>query len=207
MKIIGLTGSIAAGKSTVAKWVNELGIASHDADLVVHELLGPGGGAVAKVLTLFGSHLGCLAMGINRNPLGDEVFAAPQKRSQLEYILHPMVRKHRDTFIMLQRGQAAPAVVLNVPLLFETKGDVICDYIIVVHASTKTTIARALARPEMTRQKLSYILAAQIPTDDKITRADLVLNSDLSKEVTYKRLINWFSKVGISISTARHLKF
>ena len=206
MKIIGLTGSIAAGKSTVAKWINELGIATYDADLVVHGLLGPGGGAVAKILTVFGPHFGCLALGINRDLLGNEVFAAPEKRNQLESILHPMVREHRDAFIIWQRGQATLAVVLNVPLLFETNSDMICDYTIVVHASTETTIARALSRPGMTRKKLSYILGAQMPTDDKIARADLALDSDLSKEETYSHLMSWFSKIGVPILIAGHLK-
>ena len=205
MHIIGLTGSIAAGKSTVAKWINELGIVIYDADLVVHELLGPGGGAVAEVLTVFGPHFGCLAEGINRDLLGNEVFAAPEKRNQLESILHPMVREHRDAFIVWQRGQAALTVVLNVPLLFETNGDMICDYTIVVHASAETTITRALARPGMTREKLNYIFAAQMPTDEKISRADLTLDSDLSKEETYSHLINWFSKIGIPTLAAGHL--
>ena len=206
MQIIGLTGSIATGKSEVAKWINELGIATYDADLVVHELLGPGGGAVAKVLTLMGPHFGCLAMGINRDLLGNEVFASPEKRNQLESILHPMVRERRDAFIMWQRGQAALAVVLNVPLLFETKGDMICDYTIVVHASVETTISRALARPGMTRKKLNHILAAQLPTDNKMMRADLTLDSDLSKAETYSHLVNWFFKIGIPISAVENLK-
>ena len=206
MQIIGLTGSIAAGKSTVANWINELGIATYDADLVVHELLGPGGGAVAKVLTVFGPQFGCLAMGINRDLLGNEVFAAPEKRNQLETILHPLVRQYRDAFIIGQRSQDALAVVLNVPLLFETNGDMICDYTVVVHASVETTTARALARPGMTRQKLSHILAAQMPTDEKIIRADLTLDSDLSKKETYSRLVSWFLKIGISTSAAIYLK-
>ena len=205
MQIIGLTGSIAAGKSTVAKWINELGIATYDADLVVHGLLGPGGGAVAKILTVFGPHFGCLALDINRDLLGNEVFAAPEKRNQLESILHPMVREYRDAFIMWQRCQGAVAVVLNVPLLFETNGDMICDYTIVVHASAETILTRALARPGMTRKKVSDIFAAQMPTDDKITRADLTLDTGLPKEETYNHLINWFSKIGIPTLTARHL--
>ncbi|MDC1381971.1 dephospho-CoA kinase [Candidatus Puniceispirillum sp.] len=206
MQIIGLTGSIAAGKSTVAKWINELGIATHDADLVVHELLGPGGKAVAKVLKVFGAHFGCLDMGINRDLLGNEVFAAPEKRNQLESILHPLVCEHRDAFLMWQLGQGALVVVLNVPLLFETSGDLICDYTIVVHASVETTAARALIRPGMTREKLSDILAAQIPTDEKIIRADLALDSDLSKEETFDDLVKWLSKIGISILSARQLR-
>ena len=195
MKIIGLTGTIAAGKST--KWIHELGIATHDADLVVHELLNPGGRAVSEVLAAFGPQFGSLATGINRNLLGSEIFAAPQKRRQLEIILHPMVLEHRDSFIMQKRKTAAPAVVLDVPLLFETNGEMLCDYVIVAYANAETIADRALARPGMTRQKLNYILASQIPTGDKLKRADLALDTDLSKEETYGHLIEWLSGVGL----------
>ena len=199
MKIIGLTGSIAAGKSTIAEWINELGIATHDSDVAVHELLGPDGRAVKNILAEFGSHFGTIAGGIDRKLLGDEVFAAPQKRSRLESILHPMVRQHREVFIAEQRETNAPAIVLDVPLLFETGGEAICDYVIVVHASAKTIVKRALARPGMTKDKLSSILASQIPSDEKRARADLALDSDLPKNQTRNQLINWLSVIGLSI--------
>ncbi len=198
MKIIGVTGSIAAGKSTIVGWINELGIATHDSDSSVHELLGPYGGAVQDVLTEFGPHFGTIADGIDRKSLGDEVFATPQKRLKLESILHPMVRQHRDVFIAEQRKANAAAIVLDVPLLFETGGEVMCDYVIVVHASAKTTVKRALARPGMTKDKLALILASQTPSDDKKARADLVLDSDISKDQTRNQLIDWLSVIGLS---------
>ena len=199
MKIIGLTGSIAAGKSTIVGWVNELGIATHDSDCAVHELLGPDGRAVQDVLEEFGSHFGTIAGGINRKSLGDEVFSSPQKRLTLESILHPMVRQHRDAFIAEQRKANAAAIVLDVPLLFETGGEVMCDYVIVVHTSSKTTVKRALARPGMTKDKLASILASQIPSDDKKARADLALDSDMPKYQTRNQLIDWLSAIGLSI--------
>lgn len=199
MKIIGLTGSIAAGKSTIAGWVNELGIATYDADNTVHKLLGPGGGAVEEVLKKFGSHLGTTVSGIDRKSLGDEVFISPQKRKKLEFILHPLVRHYRDTFISQWRNANAAAVVLDVPLLFETGGETMCDYVIVVYASAQTTAKRALARPGMTKEKLTAILSSQMPADDKRLRADLSLNSDLRKDQTRKHLINWLSGVGLII--------
>jgi dephospho-CoA kinase len=199
MKIIGLTGSIAAGKSTIVGWINELGIATHDSDLAVHELLGPGGRAVQDVLVEFGSYFGTIASGIDRKLLGDEVFSAPQKRLKLESILHPMVRQHRDSFIAEQRNANSAAIVLDVPLLFETGGEAICDYVIVVHASTKTTVKRALARPGMTEDKLALIMASQMSSDDKKARADLTLDSDLPKGQTRNKLIDWFSVIGLSI--------
>ena len=135
----------------------------------------------------------------SKKSLGDEVFATPQKRLKLESILHPMVRQHRDVFIAEQRKANAAAIVLDVPLLFETGGEVMCDYVIVVHASAKTTVKRALARPGMTKDKLALILASQIPSDDKKARADLVLDSDISKDQTRNQLIDWLSAIGLSI--------
>ena len=199
MKIIGLTGSIAAGKSTIVGWIKELGIATHDSDCAVHELLGPDGRAVRDVLVEFGSQFGTIAGGINRKLLGDEIFSTPQKRLILETILHPMVRQHRDAFIAEQRKANARAIVLDVPLLFETGGEAICDYVIVVHASYKTTVKRALTRPGMNKDKLDSILSSQMPSDDKKARADLTLNSDISKDKTRNQLIDWLSGIGLTI--------
>ena len=199
MKIIGPTGSIAAGKSTIVGWVNELGIATHDSDCAVHELLGPDGRAVPDVLKEFGSHFGTIAGGINRKLLGDEVFSTPQKRLRLESILHPMVRQHRDAFIAKQRKANAVAIVLDVPLLFETGGEAMCDYVIVVYASSKTTVKRALARPGMTKDKLASILASQIPSGDKKAWADLALDTDMPKDQTRNQLIDWLSAIGLFI--------
>ena len=199
MKIIGLTGSIAAGKSTIAGWIKELGIATHDSDRAVHELLGPDGRAVHNVLVEFGSHFGTIDGGINRKSLGDEIFPVPQKRLKLETILHPLVRQHRDAFIAAQRKVNAAAIVLDVPLLFETGGEAMCDYVIVVYASFETTAKRALARPGMTKHKLASILASQMPTDDKKARADLALDSDIPKDQTRNQLIDWLSDIGLYI--------
>ena len=199
MKIIGLTGSIAAGKSTIAQWINELGIATHDSDRAVHELLGPGGRAVKDVLAEFGSHFGTIAHGINRRALGDEVFSEPQKRLTLESIVHPMVRQHRDAFIAENREVHAEAILLDFPLLFETGGEALCDYVIVVHASAETTFKRALARPGMTKEKLALILASQMPVDDKKARADLTLDSDLPRDQTRNQLMDWLCVIGLSI--------
>ena len=202
MKVIGLTGSIAAGKSTVAGWIRDLGIAVHDADAAVHELLSPHGTAVDAILAEFepdlaGHDIGSLEKGINRQALGNYVFTRPQARKQLESILHPLVRQHRDAFLDRYRAIAAPAVVLDVPLLFETGGDAICDYVIVVYASATTTAKRALARTGMTPAKFAAILASQIPVDAKKKWADLCLDSDLQPDATRQDLIKWLAAIQV----------
>jgi len=202
MKIIGLTGSIAAGKSTVAGWVRDLGIAIHDADAAVHELLGPDGAAVADIIGVFGADTGSIATGIDRQALGNLVFANPPRRKQLEAILHPMVRQHRDAFIHRHREAGASAVLLDVPLLFETGGEAICDYVIVVYASTATITQRALSRTGMTAAKLEAILASQMPVAEKKQRADLLLDTDLDQDATRQDLIRWLSAIDVPMVEA-----
>ena len=107
------------------------------------------------------------------------------------------MRQHRDAFLDKHRVFAAPAVVLDVPLLFETGGDAVCDHIIVVYASAETTAKRALARPGMTQAKLAAILASQMSVDEKKKRADLCLDSDLQPDATRQDLIKWLSAIHV----------
>ena len=109
-----------------------------------------------------------------------------------------MISQHRDAYRSAAEAKAA-AIVLDVPLLFETGLEGSGDYVIVVHASAKTTVKRALARPGMTKDKLASILASQMPSDDKKARADLTLDSDLRKDQTRDELTNWLSSIGLSI--------
>ena len=107
------------------------------------------------------------------------------------------MRQHRDAFLDKHRSIAAPAVVLDVPLLFETGGDAVCDHIIVVYASGETTAKRALARAGMTPAKFAAILASQMPVDEKKKRADLCLDSDLQPDLTRQDLIKWLAAINV----------
>lgn len=188
MIIIGLTGSVASGKSTVAGWIAERGIAVHDADSAVHSLLAADGAAVPDIIARFGTSVLADDGGIDRKKLGNHVFEHPQDRKILESILHPMVRQHRDQFLVDHRRLGSKIVVLDVPLLFETGGDALCDYVIVVHAGEDTIRRRALARPGMTENKLAGILKTQMPASEKCQRADFVLDTDLLPDVTQQHL-------------------
>lgn len=191
MIIIGLTGSVASGKSTVAGWIAERGIAVHDADSAVHSLLAADGAAVPDIIARFGTSVLADDGGIDRKKLGNHVFEHPQDRKILESILHPMVRQHRDQFLVDHRRLGSKIVVLDVPLLFETGGDALCDYVIVVHAGEDTIRRRALARPGMTENKLAGILKTQMPASEKCQRADFVLDTDLLPDVTQQHLYFW----------------
>ena len=195
MIIIGLTGSVASGKSTVAGWIAERGIAVHDADSAVHSLLAADGAAVPDIIARFGTSVLADDGGIDRKKLGNHVFEHPQNLKILESILHPMVRQHRDQFLVDHRRLGSKIVVLDVPLLFETGGDALCDYVIVVHAGEDTIRRRALARPGMTENKLAGILKTQMPASEKCQRADFMLDTDLSPEVTQRHLFSWLDDV------------
>ena len=195
MIIVGLTGSVASGKSTVASWMSAKGIAVHDSDAVVHNLLAANGQAVAEIIATFGLDLGTNDGGIDRKKLGAHVFANPADRKKLESILHPLVRQHREFFLQDQQCLGSRIVVLDVPLLYETGVDELCDYVIVVYADEDTIRDRALSRPGMTLEKLSGILATQMPANEKCQRADFVLDTDLDPDITRQHLFTWLNKI------------
>ncbi len=195
MIIIGLTGSVASGKSTAASWMRNTGIAVHDADATVHSLLAVNGQAVEETISTFGPHIVAPDGGVDRKKLGGHVFANPADLKKLESILHPLVRQHRDQFLRDQQRLGSQIAVLDVPLLYETGGDGLCDYVIVVYASEETIRHRALSRPGMTVEKLSSILATQTPFREKFQRADLVLDTELDPEITRQHLFTWLNKI------------
>ena len=195
MIVIGLTGSVASGKSTVAGWMSEKGISVHDADLAVHSLLAANGQAVPNIKAKFGPDMVAPDGSIDRKKLGSHVFATPADRKILESILHPLVRQHRDQFLQDQRALGRQIVVLDVPLLFETGGDTSCDYVIVVYAAEDTIRQRALSRSGMTEEKLAGILATQMPASEKCQRADFVLNTDLDPDSTRQHLFAWLDSL------------
>jgi dephospho-CoA kinase len=172
---MGLTGSIGMGKSTVAAMFAELGVPVFDADAAVHRLQGPAGRVVAAIEAAFPSTTG--PEGVNRTALAEAVLGDPDAIRRLEAIVHPAVAEERAAFLDAHR--AAPLVVLDVPLLFETGGDKRVDRVAVVSADPQVQRARVLARPGMTPAKLDAILARQLPDAEKRARADHVVATDV----------------------------
>jgi dephospho-CoA kinase len=197
MIIIGLTGMIASGKTTVSDMFTARSIPVHNADQVVHRLLGKEGAAVAKIRAAFGNDIGNRETGIDRGKLGALVFADDDARSQLEAIVHPMVSVDRDRFLQTHRQAGASCVVLDIPLLFETGGDEICDYVIVTNAPADVIKQRALSRAGMTAEKLAGILQNQMPAADKIAHADIVLDTDLPIADTKSQLDAGLKSLGL----------
>ena len=197
MLIIGLTGSIATGKSTVAGMLRQMRFSVHDADAAVHNLMGPHGVAVSAITAVFGADIGSPATGINRQKLGEQVFTDTDKKQVLEAIIHPLVREQKNRCIQQARRQRKSAVFLDVPLLFETGGDHACDYVITVWSPDFIQNQRALRRDGMTPEKLRAILQAQYPQSEKKQLSDLVLPSSLGRAETNRRLRKWLKAVNL----------
>ena len=193
MQIIGLTGSIASGKSSVANMFKRLLIPVHDADKVAHELMAPNGIAVPQILQQFGD-VGSLSGGIDRHKLGTIIFQDGTAKNQLEMILHPLIFENRSRFLRLMQSQRYAKVVLDVPLLFETGSQVICDTVICVWAPKFLQYQRALRRAGMTPEKLDAIINYQMPQHDKKTLADFTLPTGLGKADTFRRLRHWLKQ-------------
>ncbi|WP_342658032.1 dephospho-CoA kinase [Sphingomonas sp. NY01] len=175
MILLGLTGSIGMGKSTVAAMFGEEGVPVFDADAAVHHLQGPGGRVVAAIEAAFPGTTG--AGGVDRPGLSAAVLGDGHAIRRLEAIVHPAVAEERAAFIAAHAD--APVVLLDVPLLFETGGDRAVDAVVVVSAAPDVQRARVLARPGMTPAKLDAILARQMPDAEKRARADHVIATDV----------------------------
>lgn len=187
MIIIGLTGSVGMGKSTVARMCRQLGLPVFDADAVVHALLAPRGKAVAAVARHWPEALKADG-GIDRQRLGQTVFADPKARERIEGILHPLVRLARQRFLQHHHRARSRAVVLDIPLLFETGQDRVCDLVLVVSAPAFLQRQRVLRRPGMTVDRFRRILAAQMPDHEKRHRAGAVLWNGGRKGDTLRQL-------------------
>jgi len=185
--ILGLTGSIGMGKSTAAATLRRLGIPLFDADRLVHRLLAPGGSAVEPVAAAFpGVRRG--EGGIDRALLGQRVFSDREALFRLERIIHPMVEASEKRFLAGARARREPIVVLDIPLLFESGSERRCDYVLVVSAPGLVQRQRVLRRPGMTERRMGAILANQMPDREKRRRADFVIPTGLSRNLSLRRL-------------------
>lgn len=182
MILVGLTGSIGMGKSTVAKMFADEGVPSYNADDAVHAMYRKGGVAVGPVSEAFA---GVVVDGaIDRDLLSRAVLNNPDALKTLEAIVHPLVGAMQMTFLQAARANGAPLVILDIPLLFEKGGEKRVDVTVVVSAPGDVQRARVLARPGMSLEKFESILAKQTPDAEKRARADFVIETGASLEAT-----------------------
>jgi dephospho-CoA kinase len=184
MFVLGLTGSLAMGKSTTARFFVEAGVPLHDADATVHRLYE--GEAVAAIEAAFP---GTSVDGkIDRKALSRHVVGDETAMARLEAIIHPLVRAEEETFLRAAKEAGAQVVVLDIPLLFEVGAENRVDAVVVVSAPADVQRARALERPGMTEDKLLDLLARQIPDAEKRRRADFVIDTSMGYDAARQQV-------------------
>jgi dephospho-CoA kinase len=179
MLVIGLTGSIASGKSEASKLFSSAGVPVFDADAEVHEIYADKSFA-ARLASKFPDavHNG----SVDRRALGKIVLGDAHKLKMLESLIHPLVRSKREKFISHWGEKKSGFVVLDIPLLYETGQNHDVDHVVVVSTPENEQRKRALARPGMTEEKLAGILARQMPDSEKRKRGDFVIENSGSLE-------------------------
>jgi dephospho-CoA kinase len=188
---LGLTGSIATGKSTVLKVLAEHDIPTFSSDEAVHELYA--GEAVGPVNALFPG------VGVNgtidRAELSRRLLAEPGRLRELEAVVHPLVRVRIAKFLAESEASGADIAVVDIPLLYEGGHDWGLDAVIVTVVDAAEQRRRALARPGMTDEKLDAILARQMPQAEKIARADYVIDTGKSMKDTMDDVVQLVKKL------------
>ncbi|MGH1403954.1 MAG: dephospho-CoA kinase [Alphaproteobacteria bacterium] len=200
MIVVGLTGSIAMGKSTIGAMMRGMNIPVHEADHEVHALLKPDGGAYQAVVAAFPyfeypNIYDRKTKLLKRKELGNLVFYDGAHRQTLESILHPLVRQAQDVFIRSFGLKGADMVCLDIPLLFETGAEKRVDYTVVVSAPYHLQRARVLERPGMSEKKFHAILERQMPDKEKCLHADYVIKTGLGRAYAMKELKSVIEKI------------
>ncbi len=184
--ILGLTGSIAMGKSTTAKMFENLGYPVFDADKEVHKLYGKNGQAVRDIENCFPDVIKNGA--VDRAALAAKITDDPMVLSQIEKIVHPKIGLLEKQFVENQKQAGAKIIILDIPLLFEADRMNDVDFIVVVSTNKEQQRQRALQRPGMTPEKLDLILARQLSDEEKRARADFVIDTGTSLDDTFRQI-------------------
>ena len=189
MVVIGVTGGVGSGKSTVAKMFQDLGAQVLDADVLAHEVMEPHSLAWRRIVAAFGDGVVQEDQRINRKALARIVFADPEARRRLEGIIHPQVlRRLKQQLHQLKRRRATPAVVLDVPLLLEAGAQHLVDVLVVVTADAATARSRLQRKHGWSEEEIAQRMAAQWDLSAKAAMADYVLDNGNGLEQTRKQV-------------------
>jgi dephospho-CoA kinase len=191
VKILGLTGGIGMGKSTASAIFRRNHVPVFDADAAVHALQARGGRAVAPIAAAFPDAVrdGVVVREALRRAVFEDPHGQRAALRRLERIVHPLVRGEERRFVAAARRRRRPLVVLDIPLLFETKGERRCDAVVVVSAPPAIQRARVLARPDMNKARLAAILKRQMPDRLRRVRADAVIHTGLSRHTGRRHIL------------------
>ena len=189
MRIIGLTGGIACGKSTVSTELRALGAAIIDADALAHELSQPGQPIFNAYVECFGREIVTAGGMLDRAAIAARVFADPAVRAEVDAIAHPLIRTAAEERLRVTRAEGKKAAVLDVPLLFEAGWDALTNDTWVVTLPPEEQLARLLARDHtMDEAEARARIAAQMPLAEKCMRADVVIDNSGTREETKERV-------------------
>ncbi|WP_243370484.1 dephospho-CoA kinase [Geotalea sp. SG265] len=182
MRIIGLTGGIASGKSTVAELLKGMDVPVIDADQLSRQVVTPGEPAYNAIVAEFGTGILNTDRTINRTALGKIVFADPAARQRLEAITHPAIRRRAEDELLRLKQSGKPVVIYMAPLLIEAGASSRVDEIWVVYVDRETQLKRVMARDKITREEASQKVAAQMPMEVKKLHGSVVIDNRGSME-------------------------
>lgn len=194
MHVIGLTGGISSGKSTVLKTLEDLGVMVVEVDKTAHLVMEPGQPAWQEIIDFFGKKIIAPNRKINRTVLGEMVFNNPDLLKKLNQITHPRVEEYLQAQLQeLRQTKPYEVVVLEVPLLYESGMDKLCDQIWVVWVDYETQIKQLMKRDGLSREDAGKRIAAQMSLDEKARRADLVIDNTGPLEATIDFVTKYYS--------------
>lgn len=198
-KIIGLTGGIASGKSSVADFLRARSFPVFDADKAAHELMSKESGAWQDIVAEFGKGILTNSEDIDRQKLGQIVFAEPERLKKLEAILHYRIWQAFENFCAEQRAQKATVVFLDAPLLIEAGWHKKVDSVWLVYLSRSEQISRAMQRDQVTATIVEQRLDKQMSFEKKKLVADRIIDNSFSLEQTYAQVENLISELQVAI--------
>ncbi len=178
MKVIGLTGGIGSGKSTVSQFLAELGATIIDADKIGHEVLKPDTEAWGEVVASFGKQIVTVNGTIDRKNLGAIVFSNPEARAQLNQIMHPRIYEMVKAQLAEYQRQGTNVVVVEAPLLVEADWTLLVDEVWVTTAAEDTVLKRLRERTGLSKAESQARIRSQLPPEEKLKSADLVIDTD-----------------------------
>lgn len=200
MYLLGLTGGIASGKSTVAGFFKDAGAVIVDADAIVHDLQQAGTPQTATIVAKLGKHILAADGSINRAVLAKEIFADNSVLDFLEDVLHPAVRHEEEKQIKQALAAGVKLVVLDIPLLFETGADKICDGVAVCDIPVELRKKRAFERPNMSEEKWQAIASRRWSEEKMRKKADFLIQTDTTLEQTKQQVKALYTRLSTSHS-------
>ncbi|KPP67091.1 Dephospho-CoA kinase domain-containing protein-like [Scleropages formosus] len=196
MFLVGLTGGIASGKSTVSSMLRELGCPVIDADVVARQVVEPNSSAYCRIVQHFGQEVLLENGEIDRQKLGQIIFTSAEKRRLLNSITHPEIHKAMLKHILLYFLRGYHYIILDVPLLFETRRLTrFLNHTVVVYCDPTTQLSRLMQRDSLTQQQAEQRIAAQMPLNEKRGLANHVIENSGSREDTLRQVLRLHSKL------------